>query len=72
MQNIIVHCKPSLLETVQQLNLTYRDYYDEVVLWGDAHFTLEEVKMDVVFGTSDQQGMIIHVKNNCSSFNFLF
>ena len=30
MQNIIVHCKPSLLETVQQLNLTYRDYHDEV------------------------------------------
>ena len=30
MQNIFVHCKPSLLETVQQLNLTYRHYYDEV------------------------------------------
>ena len=30
MQNIINHCKPSLLETVQQLNHTYRDYYDEV------------------------------------------
>ena len=30
MQNIIIHCKPSLLETVQQLNHTYRDYYDEV------------------------------------------
>ena len=30
MQNIIIHCKPSLLETVQQLEHTYRDYYDEV------------------------------------------
>ncbi len=25
MQNIIIHCKPSLLETVQRLNLTYED-----------------------------------------------
>ena len=30
MQNIIIHCQPSLLETVQQLNLTYNDYHDEV------------------------------------------
>ena len=30
MQKIIIHCQPSLLETVQQLNLTHRDYYDEV------------------------------------------
>ena len=30
MQNIVIHCQPSLLETVQQLNLTHRDYHDEV------------------------------------------
>ena len=30
MQNIIIHCQPSLLETVQQLNLKHEDNYDEV------------------------------------------
>ena len=30
MQNIIIHCKPSVLETVQQLNLKHEDNYDEV------------------------------------------
>ena len=30
MQNIIIHCKPSLLETVQQLNLTYEDHPSEI------------------------------------------
>ena len=30
MQNIIIHCKPSLLETVQQLNLTYEDNHNEI------------------------------------------
>ena len=30
MQNIIIHCQPSLLETVQQLNLTYEDNPSEI------------------------------------------
>ena len=30
MRNITIYCKPSLLETVKQLNVTYHDYLDEV------------------------------------------
>ena len=30
MSNIHIYCKPSLLETVKQLNVTYHDYLDEV------------------------------------------
>ena len=30
MQNIIIHCQPSLLETVQQLNLNHEDNHIEV------------------------------------------
>ena len=29
MQNIIIHCKPSMLPTVQRLNLNYVDNYGE-------------------------------------------
>ena len=29
MQNIIIHCKPSMLTTVQRLNLNYVDNYGE-------------------------------------------
>ena len=30
MQTIVIHCKPSLLETVKNLNLNYVEHLDEV------------------------------------------
>ena len=30
MQNVIIHCKPSLLPTIKDLDLYYEEVYDEV------------------------------------------
>jgi len=30
MQNIIIHCKPSMLPTIKDLELDYQEYFDEV------------------------------------------
>ena len=30
MQNVIIHCKPSLLSTIKELDLDYQELYDEV------------------------------------------
>ena len=30
MQNVIIHCKPSLLQTIKDLELDYQDMYDEI------------------------------------------
>ena len=30
MQNVIIHCKPSLLPTIKELDLDYQEIYDEV------------------------------------------
>ena len=30
MQNVIIHCKPSLLSTIKDLELDYQEIYDEV------------------------------------------
>ena len=30
MQNIIIHCKPSMLSTIKDLELDYHEYFDEV------------------------------------------
>ena len=30
MQNVIIHCKPSLLSTIKDLDLYYEEVYDEV------------------------------------------
>ena len=30
MQNVIIHCKPSLLPTIKELELDYQELYDEV------------------------------------------
>ena len=30
MQNIIIHCKPSLLPTIKDLDLDYQEIFDEV------------------------------------------
>ena len=30
MQNIVIHCQPSLLSTIKDLELDYQELYDEV------------------------------------------
>ena len=30
MQNVIIHCKPSLLQTIQSLGLDYQDTFTEI------------------------------------------
>ena len=30
MQNIVIHCQPSLLSTIKDLELDYHEYFDEV------------------------------------------
>tara|TARA_R100000353_G_scaffold174253_1_gene141812 strand:+ start:1095 stop:1307 length:213 start_codon:yes stop_codon:yes gene_type:complete len=56
MQNIIIHCKPSVLETVQQLNHTYRDYYDEV----DVILPYDSKVEDINNSTSNDEEFVNH------------
>jgi len=30
MQNIIIHCKPSMLSTIKDSGLKYQEYFDEI------------------------------------------
>ena len=46
MQNVIIHCKPSLLQTIKDLELDYQDMYDEIDV--TIPYTY-----DMLLGTSD-------------------
>ncbi len=56
MQNIIIHCKPSVLETVKELNHTYRDYYDEI----DVILPYDSKVEDINNSTSNDEEFVNH------------
>ena len=43
MQNVIIHCKPSLLQTIKDLELDYQDMYDEIDVTIPYTFDVEDV-----------------------------
>ena len=56
MQNIIIHCKPSLLPTIKELSLDYIDQFDEVDVTIPYTFDVEDVNNS----TNDDDEFVSH------------
>ena len=56
MQNIIIHCKPSLLPTIKDLELDYQDMYDEIDV--TIPYTYDVIKLNN--STDDDEEFVSH------------
>ena len=56
MQNIIIHCKPSLLPTIKDLELDYQEIYDEVDV--TIPYTVDVMKVNN--STDDDEEFVNH------------
>ena len=56
MQNIIIHCKPSLLPTIKDLELDYQELYDEVDV--TIPYTVDVIKLNN--STNDDEEFVNH------------
>ena len=56
MQNIIIHCKPSLLQTIKDLELDYQDMYDEIDV--TIPYTYDVIKLNN--STDDDEEFVSH------------
>ena len=56
MQNIIIHCKPSLLQTIKDLELDYQDMYDEIDV--SIPYTYDVMKLNN--STEDDEEFVTH------------
>ena len=56
MQNIVIHCKPSLLPTIKELSLDYLDQFDEVDVTIPYTFDVEDVNNS----TNDDEEFVNH------------
>tara|TARA_R100001129_G_C5176522_1_gene206445 strand:- start:73 stop:285 length:213 start_codon:yes stop_codon:yes gene_type:complete len=56
MQNIIIHCKPSMLQTIKDLELDYQELYDEV----DVTIPYTVDVMNVNNSTNDDDEFVSH------------
>ena len=56
MQNIIIHCQPSMLQTIKDLELDYQELYDEV----DVTIPYTVDVMNVNNSTNDDDEFVSH------------
>ena len=56
MQNVIIHCKPSLLQTIKDLELDYQDMYDEIDV--TIPYTYDVIKLNN--STDDDEEFVSH------------
>ena len=56
MQNVIIHCKPSLLQTIKDLELDYQDMYDEIDV--TIPYTVDVIKLNN--STDDDEEFVSH------------
>ena len=56
MQNVIIHCKPSLLPTIKDLELDYQEIYDEVDV--TIPYTVDVMKVNN--STDDDEEFVNH------------
>ena len=56
MQNVIIHCKPSLLQTIKDLELDYQDMYDEIDVI--IPYTYDVIKLNN--STEDDEEFVTH------------
>ena len=56
MQNVIIHCKPSLLPTIKDLELDYQELYDEVDV--SIPYTYDVMKLNN--STEDDEEFVSH------------
>ena len=56
MQNVIIHCKPSLLQTIKDLELDYQDMYDEIDV--TIPYTYDVIKLNN--STDDDEEFVTH------------
>ena len=56
MQNVIIHCKPSLLPTIKDLELDYQDMYDEIDV--TIPYTYDVIKLNN--STDDDEEFVSH------------
>ena len=56
MQNVIIHCKPSLLQTIKDLELDYQELYDEVDV--TIPYTVDVMKVNN--STDDDEEFVSH------------
>ena len=56
MQNVIIHCKPSLLPTIKDLELDYQELYDEIDV--TIPYTYDVIKLNN--STDDDEEFVSH------------
>ena len=56
MRNVIIHCKPSLLPTIKDLELDYQELYDEVDV--SIPYTYDVMKLNN--STEDDEEFVSH------------
>ena len=56
MQNVIIHCEPSLLPTIKDLELDYQDMYDEIDV--SIPYTYDVMKLNN--STDDDEEFVTH------------
>ena len=67
MQNVIIHCEPSLLPTIKDLDLSYEEVYDE----GDVTIPYTVDVMKVNNSTDDDAEFVSHFGLDYDQVNFI-
>ena len=67
MQNVIIHCKPSLLSTIKQLDLDYQELYDEVDV--TIPYTYDVMKINN--STEDDEEFVNHFGLDYNQINMI-
>jgi hypothetical protein len=67
MQNVIIHCKPSLLSTIKELDLDYQELYDEVDV--TIPYTYDVMKINN--STEDDEEFVNHFGLDYNQINMI-
>ena len=67
MQNVIIHCKPSLLSTIKDLELDYQELYDEVDV--TIPYTYDVMKLNN--STDDDEEFVNHFGLDYNQINMI-